>query len=74
MKVYDFPLSPNSQKVRAVSYELGLEPEFIRVDLFKGEQKSPEILALNPNGRADPRRRRLPRRASRSRSSRRCNA
>ena len=51
MKVYDFPLSPNSKKVRAVSYELGLQPEFIRVDLFKGEQKSPEILALNPNGR-----------------------
>jgi glutathione S-transferase len=52
MKIYDHPLSPNCRKVRAIAYELGLQPEFIRLDLFKGEQRKPEILALNPNAKA----------------------
>jgi glutathione S-transferase len=52
MKIYDFPLSPNCRKVRAIVYELGLTPEFVPVNLFKGEQRKPDILALNPNGRA----------------------
>jgi glutathione S-transferase len=51
MKIYDFPLSPNCRKVRAVVYELGLKPEFVPVHLFKGEQRDAAILALNPNGR-----------------------
>lgn len=49
MKIYDFPLSPNCRKVRAVVYELGLSVEFLPVHLFKGEQRKPEITALNPN-------------------------
>ena len=49
MKIYDFPLSPNCRKVRAVVYELDLKPEFVPVNLFKGEQRAPEIVALNPN-------------------------
>jgi glutathione S-transferase len=52
MKIYDFPLSPNCRKVRAIVYELGLTPEFIPVNLFKGEQRRPEVLDLNPNGKA----------------------
>jgi glutathione S-transferase len=52
MKIYDFPLSPNCRKVRAVVYELGLTPEFVPVQLFKGEQHTPEIAALNPNEKA----------------------
>jgi glutathione S-transferase len=52
MKIYDFPLSPNCRKVRAVVYELGLTPEFVPVNLFKGEQRNPEIVALNPNAKA----------------------
>jgi glutathione S-transferase len=51
MKIYDFPLSPNCRKVRAVVYELGLTPEFVPVQLFKGEQREPRLLALNPNAR-----------------------
>lgn len=51
MRIYDFPLSPNCRKVRAVVYELGLSPEFVPVNLFRGEQHAPEIAALNPNAR-----------------------
>jgi glutathione S-transferase len=51
MQIHDFPLSPNSRKVRAIVYELGLTPEFVPVHLFKGEQFRPEVVALNPNAR-----------------------
>jgi glutathione S-transferase len=51
MKIYDFAFSPNCRKVRAVVYELGLRPEFVSVNLFKGEQREPDFLAVNPNGR-----------------------
>ena len=51
MKIYDFPLSPNCRKVRAIVYELGLKVDFSPVNLFKGEQRTPEVAALNPNAR-----------------------
>jgi glutathione S-transferase len=51
MKIYDFPLSPNCRKVRAVVYELGLKPDFVPVNIFKGEARTPEMLALNPNAK-----------------------
>ena len=51
MKLYDFPFSPNSRKVRAVAYELGIALDTQRVDLLTGGQRSPEFLARNPNGR-----------------------
>ena len=51
MKLYDFPVSPNSLKVRAVAYELGLTLELVPVDLFRGESRAPAFLAINPNGR-----------------------
>lgn len=51
MKIYDFPLSPNCRKVRAVAYELGLAPTFVPVRLFEGEQHRPPLAALNPNER-----------------------
>jgi|SRR5262245_9488652 len=50
MKLYHFP-SPNPQKVRFALLELGLECEIVPVDLTKGEQRTPEFLALNPCGR-----------------------
>jgi glutathione S-transferase len=50
MKLYDFP-SPNPQKVRLALLELGLECEVVPVDLSKREQRRPEFLALNPNGK-----------------------
>jgi len=51
VKLYDFPFSPNSRKVRAVAYELGLPFEHAPVDLLAGAQRAPEYLAVNPNGR-----------------------
>jgi glutathione S-transferase len=51
MKLYDFAFSPNCRKVRALAYELGIELEFVPVDLSKGAQRTPEFLAINPNGR-----------------------
>ena len=51
MKIHDFAFSPNSRKVRAVAYELGIPLELVHVDLVKGGQRAPAFLALNPNGR-----------------------
>ncbi|HEY8090776.1 MAG TPA: glutathione S-transferase family protein [Polyangiaceae bacterium] len=51
MKVHDFPFSPNCRKVRAIVYELGLDVEFLPVNLFRGESRTPQFLAVNPNGR-----------------------
>jgi glutathione S-transferase len=50
MKIYDFVPSPNARKVRGVVYELGLTPTFVTVNLMKGESRTPEFLAKNPNG------------------------
>ena len=49
MKFYHFPPSPNSRRVLAVAYHLGLDPELINVSLPKGEQMKPDFVALNPN-------------------------
>jgi glutathione S-transferase len=51
MKLYDFAPSPNSRKVRAVAYELGITLEHVHVNLFKGEARAAAFLAKNPNGR-----------------------
>ena len=50
MKIYDFAASPNARKVRSVAYELGLTPEWVVVNIFNGEGRTPEFLAKNPNG------------------------
>ncbi|TMB64155.1 MAG: hypothetical protein E6J54_28740, partial [Deltaproteobacteria bacterium] len=44
MKLYTFPPSTNSRKVRIALLEKGLEFERINVDLTKGEQKNPDYL------------------------------
>ena len=49
MKLYGFPPSPNTWKVRAVAAHLGIPLELQFVDLTK--PRSPEYLALNPTGR-----------------------
>jgi glutathione S-transferase len=51
MKLYGFPPSPNTWKVRAVAAHLGLPLELQLVDLTKGQQRTPDYLALNPAGR-----------------------
>lgn len=51
MILYGFPGSPNTWKVRAFADHIDVPIEFRLTDLTKGEQKSPEFLALNPYGR-----------------------
>jgi glutathione S-transferase len=51
MKLYNANLSPNATRVRGVVNELGIPVEIVDVDLRKGENRSSEFLALNPNGK-----------------------
>jgi glutathione S-transferase len=51
MKLYGFPPSPNTWKVRALAAHLGVPLELEFVDLSKGAQYTPAYLALNPTGR-----------------------
>lgn len=50
IKLYHFPLSTNSRKVRIVMIEKGLEFERINIDLSKKEQKNPDYLKIHPFG------------------------
>lgn len=50
IKLYTFPLSTNSRKVRITLIEKGLEFERVNVDLAKREQKNPEYLKIHPFG------------------------
>ena len=50
MKLYMNALSPNVRRVRLTAAVLGLPLEEKTLDLARGEQRSPEYLALNPNG------------------------
>ena len=49
MKLYGFPPSPNTWKVRAVAAQLEIPLELELVDLTK--PRAPDYLALNPTGR-----------------------
>ena len=51
MKLYGFPASPNTWKVRALASHLKMPLEFEFVDLTKGAQHAPAYLALNPASR-----------------------
>jgi glutathione S-transferase len=50
IKLYGHEISGNSYKVRLMLSLLNVEYEWIKVDVMKGEQKSPEYLAMNPFG------------------------
>ena len=50
MKLYYFE-TINPQKACAVARYLDSPVEFVRVDLAKGEHKTPDYLAINPNGK-----------------------
>lgn len=50
IKLYTFPFSTNSRKVRIALLEKGLEFERVNVDLTKREQKNPEYLKIHPFG------------------------
>ena len=49
VELYVFPPSPRAFKVMAVANYLGIEPTLHALDLIKGDQKSLEYAALNPN-------------------------
>ena len=49
MKLYHFPFSPNSRRVLAVAFHLGIDLELEEVDLTKGEHLRPSFIKLNPN-------------------------
>lgn len=51
MKLYINSLSPNSRKVTAVASHVSSDCELEVVDLGKGGNKTPEFLAINPNGK-----------------------
>ena len=51
MKLYGFPLSPNTRKVQALALHLGIPLEIQVVNLLAGEQKNPDYLKINPAGR-----------------------
>lgn len=50
MKIYDFPFAPNPHKLRIYLAEKGLSIPLERIDLRKGDNRSPEFLSKNPLG------------------------
>jgi glutathione S-transferase len=51
IELYVFPPSPRAFQVMAIANHLGIDTTIRMVDLVKGDQKSPEYAALNPNMR-----------------------
>ena len=52
MELYTFPISPNGKRVRVAAAEIGLPLDLKNLDFLKGEQRTPDYLALNPMGKA----------------------
>lgn len=50
MKIYADPISVNCRKVISGLKLMGVKFQLEYVDYFKGEHKSPDYLAINPNG------------------------
>jgi glutathione S-transferase len=51
LTLYDFMGSGNGYKVRLLLAQLGLPYKLVECDILKGETRTPEFLAKNPNGR-----------------------
>lgn len=51
MKLYTFPFSSNARKAVIAAHLLGSDVEHVTVNLAAGDQRKPEFLALNPNGK-----------------------
>jgi glutathione S-transferase len=49
--LYSMQRSGNSYKVRLVLARLGIPHRLVEIDILKGESRTPEFLAKNPNGR-----------------------
>ena len=50
MKIYDSTLAPNPRRVRIFLAEKGIQVPYEQIDLAKGQNRSPEFLAINPMG------------------------
>ncbi|MET0388865.1 MAG: glutathione S-transferase family protein [Polyangiales bacterium] len=50
-RLYDYLDSGNGYKVRQILRLRKLPYQLVQVDIFKGESRTPEFLAKNPNGR-----------------------
>jgi glutathione S-transferase len=50
MKLY-YSDTTNPRKACAVARYLNSPVEFVHIDLAKGEHKTPDYLAINPNGK-----------------------
>jgi glutathione S-transferase len=50
-RLFDYRPSGNGYKVRLLLKQLGIPYEYIEKDILKGETRSPDFLAINPNGR-----------------------
>ncbi|MFP8967554.1 glutathione S-transferase family protein [Pokkaliibacter sp. CJK22405] len=51
LKVFGMLQSGNCFKVKMLLTFLGIEHEWINTDVMKGESRTPEFLAMNPNGK-----------------------
>jgi glutathione S-transferase len=51
IKLYENPMSANARKIRLLAAELGIPLERVTLDFRKGDFRSPEYLARNPNGK-----------------------
>jgi glutathione S-transferase len=51
MNLFHHPLSVNARRAVMTALHLGSPVELVMVDLRKGEQRSPEYLRKNPNGK-----------------------
>jgi glutathione S-transferase len=51
MKVYGDSISGNCYKVKHVCAELGIPYDWEEVNILAGETRTPEFLAMNPNGK-----------------------
>jgi glutathione S-transferase len=51
LRLYDYYDSGNGYKVRLLLAQLGVQYDYVETDIMKGETRTPEFLALNPNGR-----------------------
>ena len=52
IRLYDNHLSGNGYKPRLLLAHLGQSYERVEIDILQGESRTPEFLAMNPNGRA----------------------
>ena len=51
LTLYDYLSSGNGYKCRLLLHQLGIPFRRVELDILKGETRTPEFLAKNPNGR-----------------------